>query len=53
MTNGNYWIREPKTEYFFNIVQAAVGRRFAKVLESEMLCRYVILTYNNDQLTLV
>jgi hypothetical protein len=40
MVPGNYWIRAPSPSYFFAIVQAAVGKRFAKILESEQLCRY-------------
>ena len=41
MTAGNYWLRAPDTQYFSDIVQAAIGQRFAKILASEMLCRYV------------
>jgi hypothetical protein len=40
MTAGNYWLRAPDTQYFSDIVQAAIGQRFANILASEMLCRY-------------
>lgn len=39
MAPANFWVRAPSPSYFFAIVQAAVGKRFAKILESEQLCR--------------
>jgi len=45
MIPGNYWIRAPSPLYFVDIVQAAVGKRFAKILESEQLCRYVTFSF--------